>query len=263
MAAVGLAQNGFKVVLKNGSDQWLLVLKLKGRTRFSYPQGVLQADPGDIVAIRPGTPHNYGVDDGGPTLGMFASFRARAHWLEWLNWPEVSPGLLHLKIEDAAILHRVTARFRRATRLVDLPHPLREDLTLNALEQVLMWCYMAHPDNPGTRLDPRVRQAVEYLSTNLGKPISIQGLAAVCGISSSHLFPMFRKQLSMTPQKFLEQQRMNRAMKLLRMTNDPIRDISGAVGFGDPFHFSTRFKRHVGQSPREYRRGMAPGPAKA
>ncbi|MCC7192468.1 MAG: helix-turn-helix domain-containing protein [Phycisphaeraceae bacterium] len=255
MAAVGIAHNGFKVILKNGSDQWLLALMLNGYLRFHHPQGFLLAAPGDVVAIEPGTPHRYGVEDGGPTLAMFASFHARPHWLEWLNWPEVSPGLLHLRIEDAAILRRVRSSFRRATKLIDIQNPLREDLTLNALEQVLMWCYMAHPKNPGTRLDPRIRLAVEYLSTNLEKPISVSDLAEVCQVSSSHLYPMFRSQLGMTPQKFLEQQRMNRAMKLLRMTNDSIQAVSVAVGFVDPFHFSTRFKKYVGQSPREYRRG--------
>jgi AraC family transcriptional regulator of arabinose operon len=216
---------------------------------------MLQVEPGQAVAIRPGTPHDYGVDDGGPTMGVFAAFHARPHWLEWLNWPAVSRGLMHLVIDDPGVLRRVTASLRRAAKLVELPTPLRHDLAMNAVEQALLWCCLANPRGAGSLLDPRVRQAVEYLSNNLAQPISVTRLAAACHVSASHLFPLFREQVGTTPIKFLERQRMARAMKLLRTTNDPIQDIAAAVGIADAFYFSARFKKQVGQSPRAYRRG--------
>ena len=45
-----------------------------------------------------------------------------------------------------------------------------------------------------------------------------------------------------------------RAMELLRQTNQSIIDISQAVGFRDSAHFSRTFKQARGVSPRDYRR---------
>jgi len=257
IAAVGVAQNGFRIRLQNGSKQWFMVLKLRGVSRFNFPGGTLDASAGSIVIIKPGTPHDYGVEGGGPTKGMFAYFDAPPHWHSWLKWPEVSPGLMHLALEDRVVFRRVATCFHRATKLVTLGLPIRDNLALNAIEQVLMWCHIANPQSALVRLDARIRQAMEYLSEHLTDHVTIADLAAACHISAPHLFPLFRKQVGMTPFQFLERERINRAMNLLRLTNDPIHDIAAAVGFADPFHFSTRFKRQVGRSPRAYRREIA------
>jgi AraC family transcriptional regulator, transcriptional activator of pobA len=43
------------------------------------------------------------------------------------------------------------------------------------------------------------------------------------------------------------------AQRLLRWTDMSVKEISYAVGFTDPFHFSRTFKRHYGSSPQDYR----------
>jgi AraC family transcriptional regulator, transcriptional activator of pobA len=43
------------------------------------------------------------------------------------------------------------------------------------------------------------------------------------------------------------------AQRLLRWTDMSVKEISYAVGFADPFHFSRTFKRQYGRSPQEYR----------
>ncbi len=43
------------------------------------------------------------------------------------------------------------------------------------------------------------------------------------------------------------------AQRLLRWTDMSVKEISYAVGFADPFHFSRTFKRHYGRSPQDFR----------
>ena len=52
---------------------------------------------------------------------------------------------------------------------------------------------------------------------------------------------------------YREHQRLSRACQLLSVTAHAVQSIAAAVGYANPFHFSTRFRRFAGMSPRAYR----------
>jgi two-component system response regulator YesN len=58
---------------------------------------------------------------------------------------------------------------------------------------------------------------------------------------------------------FLSQIRMKRAIQLLNATELTIHDIAGQVGYLTQHYFSTSFKKHMGISPNQYRRGGLSG----
>jgi AraC-like DNA-binding protein len=53
---------------------------------------------------------------------------------------------------------------------------------------------------------------------------------------------------------YIEATRIRRARDLLLRSDRRISDIAHEVGFENAFHFSTRFRKATGQSPREFRR---------
>lgn len=52
---------------------------------------------------------------------------------------------------------------------------------------------------------------------------------------------------------YLTRRRIERAKDLLRSANLAITEVAAMVGFSNLGSFSTRFRRLVGESPREYR----------
>jgi AraC family transcriptional regulator of arabinose operon len=72
-------------------------------------------------------------------------------------------------------------------------------------------------------------------------------------MSVSRVAHLFREQVGVTPQQFLERQRMERASQLLEMTALSVKEIAHQVGFENPFYFTLRFKRQTGQSPTAFR----------
>ncbi|WP_324611254.1 helix-turn-helix transcriptional regulator [Mycolicibacterium conceptionense] len=62
----------------------------------------------------------------------------------------------------------------------------------------------------------------------------------------------FRAAFHTTPYQYLLDRRFERAKFLLRNTTRPVADISAAVGFSNPGHFSTAFRHRIGVSPRAY-----------
>lgn len=101
--------------------------------------------------------------------------------------------------------------------------------------------------------DYYIQEAIHYMEQNFQNDISIEEIAAVCGINRSYLGKIFRYSIGRSPQEFLMNYRMVKATELLKLTTLSIADIGTAVGYGNPLHFSRAFKNIYGVSPREWR----------
>ena len=246
--------SGYRIVRRDGVGDWLLIATLGGKGRFGHVDGELITDPGDWVLIRPGTLHDYGVEASLKEWELlWAHFQPRAHWLPWLNWPTIAPGLMRLQIhyEDTA------ARFRDVYRLFSGDRRRREAYAMNALEALLLDCDRANPLAATSRYDERIRRAMDFLERNLADKITLADVARAVGLSSSRLAHLFREQSGQTPQNYLEGLRMQRASELLQRTGFSIKQIASATGFESPFYFSQRFKVRTSQSPSDFRASNA------
>jgi AraC family transcriptional regulator of arabinose operon len=124
---------------------------------------------------------------------------------------------------------------------------------LNALEEVLLWCDSINPRQSSSQPDPRIAKAMDFLTTHLSEPFSMERLARVAGLSPSRLRHLFREQAGDSPRHFQELQRLRRAKDLLAMSRQTIGEIALELGFTNPFYFTLRFKKHTGDSPRAFR----------
>jgi AraC family transcriptional regulator len=74
-------------------------------------------------------------------------------------------------------------------------------------------------------------------------------------VSKEHLGRLFRQHYGAAIVGSLELIRLGRAATLLARSNLSVTEVAANAGFGDPLHFSRRFRRAYGVSPREYRAG--------
>ena len=98
-----------------------------------------------------------------------------------------------------------------------------------------------------------MEQALCYIKDNYSKKISIEDIAKQAHLSSSHLFAVFKKQMSVSPISFLNNYRMSIAAELLQGTTKSISQIASEVGVDDSIYFNKMFKKHYQMSPTEYR----------
>lgn len=247
--------SGYRAYRPNGVGDWLLILTLSGQGRFGHARGDLVAGEGDWVLLAPGTLHDYGVASGaGHWELLWAHFRPRVDWHDWLHWPRIEGGLMRLR--PAGGQAEMAAQFAQVHRLHAGGGRRAEALAMNALEKLLLDCDMHNPPASGP-LDNRVRRAMHIMETRYAEKLSLNEMAREAGLSLSRLSHLFRAETGVTVQAYLEAIRMRRAADLLRRTGFPVKQVAAALGYESPFYFSRRFALATGQSPLAYRRGFA------
>lgn len=104
-----------------------------------------------------------------------------------------------------------------------------------------------------SRYSFKLKPAFEHIAQNYMDPISVDELAAMCQLSTTHFRRLFASAVGESPVGFLNTTRINQACALLLTTNDSILSIAGAVGFATISSFNRYFSQVMGVSPREYR----------
>jgi AraC-like DNA-binding protein len=104
------------------------------------------------------------------------------------------------------------------------------------------------------RTEDRVLHAVRRMQAEPTRDWSLEDLASEAGMSAPYFCEVFRKQVGCAPRQFLIRQRIQMACALMHESNLTVAQIAARVGYEDPYYFSRLFSRHIGQSPRSYRR---------
>lgn len=98
-----------------------------------------------------------------------------------------------------------------------------------------------------------LKEAISYIELNFQNEITVEDIAAQCGLNRSYFGKIFKDAVGKSPQDFLMNYRMIKATELLRLTKLSIQDIGNAVGYPNALHFSRAFKNVYGVSPRTWR----------
>ena len=86
-----------------------------------------------------------------------------------------------------------------------------------------------------------IKEALSYIEQNFQNNITIEDIAAFCGLNRSYFGKIFHDTIGKSPQEFL------------KLTSLSIADIGNAVGYPNQLHFSRAFKNVYGTSPRSWR----------
>ena len=106
-------------------------------------------------------------------------------------------------------------------------------------------------------IDFRVRKSIVLMSEQLVSEIELDEVARGAGLSRPHFYKLFRRQIGVTPNIYLNTLRMERAVQRLGQTQ-PVdhRDRGRARFLPCQSVFTRFFSSHVGMAPTDYRRAV-------
>jgi len=96
-----------------------------------------------------------------------------------------------------------------------------------------------------------VRRVEAFIEANLARPIAIEELVDVAGVSARTLFRMFEKMRGHTPMVLVKTMRLERARSLLSKPDgaDSVTAVAFACGFSNLGHFARDYRRMFGELP--------------
>lgn len=103
--------------------------------------------------------------------------------------------------------------------------------------------------------DPKIRQAVQYISQNYGnEKLSIKMVADQVELSQNYFCTLFKKNCGMTVNDFIIKVRIDKTKYLLKTTNLKLYEISQQIGIPDANYLNILFKKTCHMTPSQYRR---------
>lgn len=189
---------------------------------------------------------------------------------EYSHYSHVTPTLAVEKYDEALMLpshlNQPYEMFKSRFVLYDL-HNLRDDFL--AVANLSTSSRLHRRDAAGARLasilytlldisdtkqSNAVSQAIDYIERNLSKIDSNDTVADILHYHPNHLNRLFKEQLGITVHRYITEARIKKATELLSQSEMSISEISEAVGFKNPNHFSYVFTKLHGTSPTSFRR---------
>ena len=101
--------------------------------------------------------------------------------------------------------------------------------------------------------DPVLRQALDYMTANLGRSFGVSQVADAVGLPPYRLSEIFRTAFGRSVGKEIVRQKIALARKLLEETEKPVKEIASETGFCNIAYFVNTFRRETGLTPRKYR----------
>jgi AraC-like DNA-binding protein len=92
---------------------------------------------------------------------------------------------------------------------------------------------------------------LEFLNENYADELTMEQIASFTGRSLATFKRDFKKISNLTPQKWLIKKRLEMAYIKLKEEGKKVQDVYAEVGFKNPSHFSTAFKKQYGKPPTD------------
>jgi AraC family transcriptional regulator of arabinose operon len=203
--------------------------------------------PGGAVVIPGDTPHAYGASEKDPWTIWWCHVRG-SDAPELVEAAGIGGGQLVLSLRG---IDRIVAMFDEIVSALERDQsPMRLMATAGMAWRLLTQLAV---DRRLPEQGEPLERAMLYLSERVDGSIKVPELAALVGVSPSHLSSLFRRATGGGVLAHHSALKMARARHLLDTTDLSIAEVSREIGMADQFYFSRQFSRLHNVSPSGYR----------
>ncbi|WP_321798199.1 GlxA family transcriptional regulator [Caballeronia sp. J97] len=104
-----------------------------------------------------------------------------------------------------------------------------------------------------TTLAQKARASARWIVQNCAKPISVVDAARMSSMSERNFLRLFKREIGVTPSKYLLRARLDLTCKLLESSDLPVDKIARRTGLSNGERLSKLFRKEFSMSPTEYR----------
>jgi len=102
-------------------------------------------------------------------------------------------------------------------------------------------------------LQPAIMKVVCHIESNYQTEISLDQMVSMAAMSKYHFVRIFKREIGMSPVRYLKFVRIQRAKELLKRADLSVFSAAHKVGFKDISNFNKNFKKIEGCTPKQFR----------
>ena len=207
---------------------------------------------GNILLFNPDDNHSCAQCDGG-TLdyrGLNISKETMLSLVEEITGQRTLPGFSENVIEDDELQCYLRSLHRM---IMDGSKEFEKEEMLMLFISLLIEQYGQPFSNCIPECSKEIEEILVFISEHFAEHITLEELCKRSGLSKSTLLRVFTRSKGITPYRYLQTVRINKAKELLERGVSPM-DAAIQTGFSDQSHFSSFFHMFIGLSPAAYRR---------
>lgn len=264
----------------NGNWNWKNVMSpftriflvTEGKAKVIMPDGCVELTPNHLYIIPAGTLHSYECE-GVFThyyMHVYEELKNETDLFDFYKLPtEVEATETDLVLMKTLCLQHPEARLPgsdpttydnettldiNVRRYISMP--LHEKLFVRGCITVLFSRFMTTAQPRNWTYDKRLTRVMQHINNNIYSDISIDELADVACVTKHYLIKIFKRSFGLSPLKYINRKKMERAQLMLITDKCSVKEISFALGYSSPTYFCRLFRQITGRSPQDYREGL-------
>jgi AraC family transcriptional regulator len=100
----------------------------------------------------------------------------------------------------------------------------------------------------------QIRRVGDYIDAHIGGRILVSDLSAIVRLSQAHFSRAFKRAFGVSPHLYILRRRIEKASRLMLVSDDSMSDIALACGMADQSHLCKIFRQMTGRTPAAWRR---------
>lgn len=138
-------------------------------------------------------------------------------------------------------------------RILTEDNPLKDSLAELAVKELLIRLMHSQGNEvlKTNKYNGRFAALIQYIKTNLHEKLHMDKLANFAQLSKANFHKLFKQELGVSPNDFINQQRIHKAKKLLQEQKN-VNEVAYETGFSDANYFIKLFKKQEGITPKHY-----------
>ena len=120
-------------------------------------------------------------------------------------------------------------------------------------EMIMTYCKLVQQERLRGYSAP-IRTVINHIQLYLENPLSVAELATLIGRNPKYLSSIFKKEVGIGINEYINSARIHKSLPLLRNTDHSISHIAMLVGFNDANYFTKVFSKQMGCTPSQYQK---------
>jgi AraC-like DNA-binding protein/quercetin dioxygenase-like cupin family protein len=235
----------------HGADQHILIYCNEGKGKVKIKKTEYQIEAGDFFTIPVKTPHVYEADAENPWTIYWVHFKGSAslHIVSNIEKQNGLKNFIQYNEKSIELFNEIYGQLERGYGSDNLMYA-----------NMCLWHFLTtflYNDKYGRSGKLTTKDAtdiaIDYLSGNIDKILTLEEIASEVNLSSSHFSYLFKKKTGFSPIEYFNHLKVQKACQYLLFTNLRIKEISQELGIEDQYYFSRLFTKIMGIAPNDYR----------